>query len=56
MIPASYLFRQVYRRKWLEPEAEGRRRPGVRRAFDAMWRWLRPAPPAREKWVQRPAE
>lgn len=65
MIPASYLFKDIYRREWLDPEvaidiADARRRATPRHAFNAVTGFLRrlspPQPRPSDEWHRTPAE
>jgi len=40
MIPASYFFKDAYRRQWLEPESKRRQRGVIRRGLAVLIRGL----------------
>jgi len=66
MIPASYLFKDVYRREWLDPEVEADRAEASRRSgrghsvlgrISAFVRNLfAPASRPQHEWIRNPAE
>ncbi|KKB13246.1 hypothetical protein VE25_02895 [Devosia geojensis] len=66
MIPASYLFKDVYRREWLDPEVEadrvaashrsGRGRTMLSRLGVFMRHLFAPADRPQHDWTRTPAE